>query len=172
MKRWLPIVLIAAGILGLVYALFFWSTDEDLIRGKLAQLADAVRVTEDERNPLVRLGRVRQAFSEVFTKEATAAVPEHGEALHGRDALVQAAVGIGNIYQSADVSYSDMDLRIDPGGISAGVTCSATLTGARHGQPIQRDDRRVRFQLEKIDGDWKIVSVSITSGEPGGEDDP
>jgi phosphoribosylformylglycinamidine synthase len=160
MRRWLPIGLILLGVAVIAYALL-GSSDEDRILARLAQLAQAVRVDEGERNPLVRHGRIRQEFAEIFVKEANARIPEISEGLHGRDALAAAATQVGSVYQSADVSLGSVDLRVDPGGTAAEATATATIAGAMHGQPPRSDDRRVKFRLDKVDGDWKIVSVTV-----------
>lgn len=170
MKRWLPLGLILLGVALAVYA-FFWSSDEDRILGRITQLADAVRVDDGELNPIVRHGRIRQEFAEVFVKEASVSAPEIGEGLHGRDALAAAATQVAGIYQSAHVSFSDVDVRIDPAGMIAEATATATITGARHGQPLRRDERSVKLRLEEIDGEWKITSATVEPGSGPGMND-
>lgn len=162
MKRWLPIGLVAAGVALAVYATFFWSSDEDRIRARLDQLAAAVRVGGGE-NPVFRQARLRGDFAEIFTKDARARVAEVAEGLQGRDALVGAATQLAGPYQTADVSLGGVGVRIDRAGVTAEVDATATLTGVMHGQPPRRDERKVTFQLEKIDGDWMIVSATVAA---------
>jgi phosphoribosylformylglycinamidine synthase len=170
MKRWLPLGLIAAGLIGLVYAIFFWSSDEDQIRARLAQLADTVRISDGELNPVVRHGRIRQEFAEIFVKEVRAEVSELSEGLHGRNELAAAATQVAGAYRSADVSFGGVDIRIDRSGMTADVNASATVTGAQHGQPVRRDERQVSFQFEKIDGDWKIVSLTVAARQEANDE--
>lgn len=160
MKRWLPLGLVLLGVAVIAYALL-GPSDEDRIRELLDRLAAAVGVDEGERNPLVRHGRLRGEFAEIFAKEASASVPEVGEGLHGRDQLVAAATQVGSVYQSADVGLGDVKVSVDKAGQSAEASATATITGAMHGQPLRRDERSVRFRIEKIDGDWKIFSVTV-----------
>lgn len=170
MRRWLPLSLILLGVALGLYALF-GSSDEDRIRERLDQLADAVRVHDGELNPIVRHGRIRQEFAEIFTKEASVVAPEVGEGLHGRDALSAAAAQLAGVYQSAHVSWGGVDIRIERGGLGAEVAATATITGSRHGQPLRRDERSVKLRLEEIDGDWKILSATVERGAgPDGND--
>jgi phosphoribosylformylglycinamidine synthase len=164
MRRWLPVGLIVVGVALVLYA-FLRSSDEDQILDRLAQLAEAVRVEEGPSNPLVRHGHIRQEFAEIFSKEAHASVAEVAERLRGRDALAAAAAQLPSVYRSAHVSFGDVQVQIHQGGISAEAAASATVTGARHGDALRRDERRVKFQLEKIDGEWKIISAIV---EPAG----
>lgn len=161
MKRWLPLGLIAVGVVLAVVALLFSPSEEDRIRARLTQLEDAVRVDDGAHNPLVRHGRVRKEFAEIFTKEASARIVELDERLGSRDDLTAAATQAAVVYQTADVSFGDTDIQVDPAGMTAEVTATATVTGARHGQPVRRDEVPVALRLEKIEGDWKIISATV-----------
>lgn len=170
MKRWLPIGLIVIGVVIIAYALF-GPTDRDRILALLDRLAEAVRVEEGDTNPLVRHGRIRGEFKEIFAKEATASVPEIDDSLRGRDALAQAATQVGSVYQTAHVSLSDVDLKIDPAGTAAEAKATATITGRQHGQELRQDERRVTFRIEKIDGEWRLFSVVVGARGGAGEED-
>ncbi|WP_437875359.1 nuclear transport factor 2 family protein [Sorangium sp. So ce513] len=161
MKRWLPLGLIAVGVVLAVVALLFSPSEEDRIRARLTQLEDAVRIDDGAHNPLVRHGRVRKEFAEIFTKEASARIVEIGNRLGSRDELTAAATQAAVVYQTADVSFGDTDIQVDPAGMTAEVTATATVSGARHGQPVRRDEVPVALRLEKVDGDWKIVSATV-----------
>ncbi|KYG10651.1 hypothetical protein BE21_10760 [Sorangium cellulosum] len=170
MKRWLPLGLIALGAVLAAVALLLSPSDEDRIRDRLAQLADAVRIDDGERNPLVRHGRVRKEFAEIFTKEASARVVEISDRLSGRDELAAAATQAAVVYQTADVSFGDTEIQVDRAGMTAEVTATATVTGAQHGQPARRDELPVALRLEKVDGDWKIVSATVHPRRTPGDD--
>ncbi|AUX46287.1 hypothetical protein SOCE26_077920 [Sorangium cellulosum] len=172
MKRWLPLGLIAAGVVLAAAALLSSSSEEERIRARLTQLSEAVRIDEGERNPLVRLGRVRGEFAEIFTKDARASVPELDGRISGRDELAAAAAKAVGLYQSADVSFGDAEIRIDEAGMTAEVAATATIAGARHGQPVRRDERPVTLRLEKIDDEWKIVSATVEAERGPGDDGP
>ncbi|XXY53076.1 nuclear transport factor 2 family protein [Sorangium sp. So ce269] len=170
MKRWLPLGLIAVGVVLAVVALLFSPSDEDRIRDRLTQLEEAVRIDDGERNPIVRHGRVRKEFAEIFTKEASASVVELGDRISGRDELAAAATQAAVIYQTADVSLGDTEIKVDPAGMTAEVTATATVTGARHGHPVRRDELPVALRLEKVDGDWKIISATVSPRRAPGDD--
>ncbi|WP_437276269.1 nuclear transport factor 2 family protein [Sorangium sp. So ce375] len=170
MKRWLPLGLIGAGAVLGAAALLLSPSEEERIRDRLAQLEDAVRIDDGERNPLVRHGRIRKEFAEIFAKEASARITEIGDSLRGRDELAAAATQAAVVYQTADVSLSGAEIEIDPAGMAAKVTATATVTGARHGQEVRRDELPVALRLEKIDGEWKIVSATVHPRQGPGDD--
>lgn len=172
MKRWLPLGLIALGVVLAVVALVRSPSEEDRIRERLVQLEDAVRIDEGERNPLVRHGRVRKEFAEIFTPEVTARVDDLDARIRGRDELTAAATKAVVLYQSADVSFGDVEVQIDPAGTVAEVLATATVTGARHGQPPRRDERPVKLRFEKLDGDWKIIAATVEPRRAPGDDGP
>ncbi|HSN98858.1 MAG TPA: nuclear transport factor 2 family protein [Candidatus Nanopelagicales bacterium] len=167
MKRWLPFGLIAIGVVLIAYALL-GSSDEDRIRALLDRLAEAVRVEEGATNPLVRHGQVNEAFKEIFAKEASASVAELGTGIHGREELVRAATQVGSVYRVAYVTLGDVKLAIDSAGGTAEADARATITGAQHGQETRQDERAVKIRVEKIDGDWRIFSVTV-GGRADGE---
>ncbi|WP_437895716.1 nuclear transport factor 2 family protein [Sorangium sp. So ce124] len=170
MKRWLALGLIAAGAVLGAAALLLSPSEEERIRERLAQLEDAVRIDEGERNPLVRHGRIRGEFAEIFAKEASARIAEIGDSLRGRDELANAATQAAVVYQTADVSLGGTEIQIDPAGMTAEVTATATVTGARHGQEVRRDELPVALRLEKIDGEWKIVSATVHPRQAPGDE--
>ncbi|AUX25359.1 hypothetical protein SOCEGT47_059030 [Sorangium cellulosum] len=172
MKRWFPLGLIALGVVLAAVAFLRSPSEEDRIRERLVQLEGAVRIDEGERNPLVRHGRVRKEFAEIFTGEATARVEELGARVRGRDELTAAATKAVGLYQSADVSFDDVEIQIDPAGMVAEVIATATVTGARHGQPARRDERPVTLRLEKVDDDWKIIAATVEPRRQPGDDGP
>lgn len=167
-RRWFPLGVVVVAVVVAVYALFFMSSEEEQIRGRLDQLAEAVRIEEGELNPLVRQGRVREELEDLFTKGASASVAELEDDLQGRDAIISAAIQLAVVYQSAHVSFGDVKVRIDAGGKAAKVSAVARVTGASHGQPSQREKRRVAFQLEKGEGGWRIASATVASAEVAG----
>lgn len=167
-RRWLPVGLIGIAVCAALgaYATFGRSNEsESKIRGQLDDLAEAVRIDEGELSPLARQKRVGAELGEIFTEEASATIEEAGEELRGRPEIVAAAVQLITLYQSADVVFERVSVRIDPSGERARATAVAALTGAPHGEPRKRDERRVTFQLSKIKGDWKVTSAIIAPGK-------
>lgn len=159
MKRPLLLGFVAAVALTAIYMIFFGASDESRIRDRLDQLAAAVRIDEDELSPLPRAGRIRSEFADIFTKDASASVAELDETFDGPDAMAAAAAQLVGVYRSADVSFDDVTVRVDEA--HADVKATATVTGARHGRSLSREELPVTLKLKKTDGDWKIVSAVV-----------
>lgn len=162
MKRWLPLVAIAIGVLLAGYAIVFWSDDEDRIRARLAQLAAAVRIGENDTNVAMRALRLQGEFREIFVERPSVNVPDLPEIPSSRKELVQAAAGAANFFSSAEVSFGSVKVAVDEGGTRANVDATASLTGSRHGGEVRRDSRSVVFRFEKVDGEWQIASVTVS----------
>jgi hypothetical protein len=165
MRRWLPHIGIVLGIGIAIYALFFASSEEDRIRARLEQLEDAVLVTADDTNFLVRTGHVKKEFSEIFTKEVSIEIPELTEISAGRDELVTLAAGAPRLYGTANVDLGGLSIQIDKSETSAVAYGDATLTATRPTGELQRDTRTVSLRFDQIDGEWRIVGVSVSAPE-------
>ncbi len=165
-KRWLLVGLFALVICAAVglYATRA-SSDEGKIRDRLVDLAEAVRVDDSELSPLVRQRRLGAELPGIFAEDASVDAEELGEEIRGRAAIIAAAAQLPAVYQSADVSFERVDVRVDAGGATARATATAALMGAPHGQPPKREERRVAFQLSKIKGDWIIKSATVAPRE-------
>jgi hypothetical protein len=159
-KRSILVAVIAAVVAATVYTIFFRASDESLIRERLAQLAAAIRIDKGEKSPIARAARVRSEFTEIFTADARASIEELDESLDGRDALVSAAAVLEASYQSLDVSFTGVTMRIN--GDAADAKATAKLTGASADKVATRDEARVNLTLKKISCDWKVVSVSVS----------
>jgi phosphoribosylformylglycinamidine synthase len=166
MRRWLPHIGIVVGLSIAIYALLLSSSDEDRIREKLEQLEQAVEVTPGDTNVLVRTARVKKNLSEIFVKEVTFEIPELTTKSSGRDELVALAGTAPQLYRTAIVDLGSLAIEVDSAGVSAVAHGEATLTATRHAGGVERDTRTVSLRFDKIDGDWLIVSASV-SGRGG-----
>ncbi len=162
MKRWLPHIGIAIGVAIAIYALFFSSSDEDLIRAKLEQLEDAVAVTSGGTNLVLRAAHIKKEFSEIFVKEVTFQIPELSQAKGGRRELVGLAANAPRLYATVSVDLDGLAIEIDDAGVSAVAFGDATVSGTRHGVGPQQDTRTISLRFDKIDGDWLMVSLSVS----------
>ena len=147
-------VLLAIGI----WALFSRGSEDDRIRQAIVKAAGAVKVVSGE-NPVMRAARVKGDLVEVMEKDVSFSVPELNDVGKGRDALIAAALGLGSVFEEADVTVVFSQVAIDPGGAGAAATTTVTLSSIRGGQR-ERDVRRVSFVLRK-DGDWRISEVTV-----------
>lgn len=164
MRRWvlLGLVLVVAVVAVVAaYALLFRSSDEEQIKERLDQLAEAARIEDSELSPSIRQSRIREEIPAIFSKEASASVAELEDDLHGRDAIAAAVLQLATVYQSANVSFGGVRVRLDLSGKTAEVTATATVAGAPHGEAFRRDKRRVTFTFGKVDGDWKITAATV-----------
>jgi len=164
-KRWLPHIGIVLGIAIAVYALFFSNSDEDVIRDKLAQLEEAVRISDGNTNIVIRAARVKKEFGEIFEKEVTIEVPELTDASSGRTELVQLAASAPKLWRTASVDLGNLSVDVDHSGTTAVAYGQAVLTATRHSGDLHRDERTVSLRFDKIDGDWRIVHVSVSAGQ-------
>ena len=162
MKRWLPHIGIALGVAIAIYALFFGSSDEDLIRAQLERLEDAVAVSDGGGNLVVRAAHVKKEFAEIFVKEVTFEVPELTTEESGRRALVALGASAPRLFRTATVDLDDLSIDVDEPGLTALAQGSATLTATRHSGEPDRDQRTVSLRFDKIDGEWRCVSLSVS----------
>ncbi len=167
MKRWLPHIGIALGVLLAVYALFFASSDEDLIREQLERLEDAVAVS-DGANIVIRTAHVKKEFSEIFVKEVTFEIPDLPSNEDGRRGLVALAASAPRLFRTATVDLDDLSIDVDEQGTTAVAQGPATLTGTRQTGELERDQRLVSLRFDKIDGAWLCVSLSVAAKGSGG----
>jgi hypothetical protein len=146
-KRTIGIAIVIAAAAVALWAIFFRGSDEDRIRAVIVKAATAVRVVEGE-NPVLRAARVKGDLGETLDRDVAFTVPElnaSGEGVgKGRDAAVAAALSAGGLWASAQTT----------------VTLSAIRGGQR-----ERDVRQVSFELRKLDGEFRIVAVTVQPRE-------
>jgi hypothetical protein len=172
MKRWLPHIGIAVGLLIAVYALFFSESDEDRIRGRLEQLEDAVAVTAGDTNLVLRAARVNAEFAEIFVKDVGFEIPELSSAAGGRAELVGLAANAPQLYATASVDLGGLAIEIDDQGMTAVAFGEATVRGTRHSGDPEGDSRTVSLRFDQIDGEWQVVSLSVSPPRQQGPESP
>lgn len=171
LKRFLPHLGVVLGVAIAVYALFFSSSEEDLIRGKLDQLEEAIKVTPAETNLVVRAARVNGAFKEIFDPQVSYDVPELTNATEGgRSALAKLAASAPQLWREASVDLDPLAIEVDEAGMSAVASGDATLTATRQSGELDRDTRTVSIRFDKIDGEWLVVSLSVSAKQGSDED--
>lgn len=166
MRRWLPHIGLVLGLSIAIYALFFADTDEERIRSRLDQLEDVIVVTADDTNVMVRTARVKKEFVEIFVKEVTIEIPELTEVHTGRDELIGLAGNAPQLYRTASVSLGGLHIDVDKSKTSAVAYGEVTLNATRHNGEIESDTRIVSLRFDKVEDEWRIVSVNVSaSGE-------
>ncbi|MCA9623046.1 MAG: hypothetical protein KC731_28705 [Myxococcales bacterium] len=165
MKRWLPHIGIVVGILIAVYALFFSTSDEDAIREQLERLEAVAAVSADDTNIVVRTAHVRKELSELVTEDVTFEIPELTTEERGRVALAGLAASAPRLFRTASVDLDGLAIDIDQQATTAIARGPAVLTGTRQSGELDRDRRTVAIRFDKIDGDWRVVSLSVSARE-------
>jgi hypothetical protein len=167
MKRAIGIGGILAG-LGLIgYALLAGESDEEQIRARLEQLEESVALDSEAQNVAVRALQLRGQFNEIFEPDVRARIPELGSTRHGREELATLAARSSSYFQSLDLQFEDLDIRIDDSSRQARVDSVALLTATRRGQAEpRRDERTVRFDFfNHEEHGWRITAVRVDEGE-------
>lgn len=163
MKRYLPHAAIGIGLCIFVYAVFFSSSEEDAIRAQLERLQETIEVKGGQHNPVVRGARVKGAFADIFVKEVSIEIPELTSVKAGRMELVGLATQAPTWYRTASADLGGLRVDIDESETSALVTGAVTLSGTRlSGEPV-RDTRTVSIRFDKIEGDWRIVGLTVSA---------
>jgi hypothetical protein len=158
MRRRVLFGLLALGLLAVLYALFFMSSDEDEIREKCAALESAVSFPAERPNPALFAIEMKSKLREVLHPQVVTQIPEIGEGLTGLDPLLAGATRIAGNYQSVSVDLEGLTIE----GLTdrqATVTARAVATAFPYGGGPDRHERRVRLELEKVDGEWLIVRI-------------
>lgn len=161
MRRWLPHIGILIGLGLVVYALFFAEDDADRIRERLEQLEAAVEVKPQE-NVVIRAARVRKELVEIFVKDVHFEIPELLENQSGRKELIGVASSAPQQFRAARIDTDGLRIDIDDAGESAVCTGNVTLAGVRQSGEPARDERTVSIRLDEIEGEWRIVSFTVS----------
>jgi hypothetical protein len=161
-KRALVWLALAVGLSLVVYAVFASKTDEEIIEEQLTRLAAAISVSPEE-NPLTRAARLNREFSELFSKDATASVPELSAPVQGRRELLALATRAAAGFRTLDVAFSGTTVEV--GNAAAEVKTTATLSGVRSDGDLDRGKRQVGLRFKRSDGDWWIDSVNVSDAE-------
>jgi hypothetical protein len=160
-----------AGVL--VYAVFFWPSEEEKVIEVVLDFCHAVRVSGPNENPAFRRLRLEGELGELLVASASADVPELEAGIQGRREIVQLASAAATQWATAAVSLDGIQAKIDAARTKATVRATATLDATQHGGTPRRDTRQVTFELEKVDGRWWIVAIAVPpkqGAEPVGAD--
>lgn len=151
----LGVALVAAGLL-------LSSDDEEEIRALLDRLTRAVAPpSSGAANPAFRALDLRGALREIFTAEAKVDAPELAETGPlGVDEVVAASMRYGERYVGSSVTLTRLKIVVAKGGEAATAEALAVLEGG--GAELgRRDERELRFELAKVDGEWRIARVTV-----------
>ena len=158
MNRRVVIGLLVAGAAAATYGIFFMSSDEDEIRALCGRLEAALTFPADRGNPAFFALALKDKLKDVLAPGATVVVPEAGEGPLGLEAMVGGAMQVAGQYRSAGVDLEN--LRIAIAADTATVDAKGVATAFDHGGAMQRHERDVRLEVQKIDGDWRFIRIT------------
>ena len=159
----------AAIVLGVAIWFFTRPGDEQKIREQVARVVAAVKVTEDDTNPLIRLARIKGIYKETLDKnvhlslEDVPTLPRGGS---GRDQLAEMATQATAIFRSADIDLSGVEVKLDGPRQQAEVKAKATLVAVGRDGKSRRESRAVDFHVVSMEGTWRITSITVWAKEP------
>ncbi|NUO51751.1 MAG: SnoaL-like domain-containing protein [Polyangiaceae bacterium] len=160
MDRRLLIGLGVCGAAAVTFGVFFMSSDEDEIRALCDKLEAALTFPAERGNPAFFALSLKEKLGEVLAPNAQVVVPEAGEGPLGIQAVVGGAMQIAGNFKSAGVELEDLEITIN--GSQATVEGRAVATAFEYGGGPQRHERRVRMEVDKIDGDWRFTRITAT----------
>ena len=168
-SRIVALAALAAALLAIAIWFFTRPSDEQKIRAQVARVAAAVKVTEDDTNPLFRLARIKDIFRDTLDKNAhvsLADVPTLPRSGSGRDQLAETATQATAVFLTADVDLSGVDVKLDDARLQAEVKAKATLVAVGRDGKLRRESRAVDFHVVLMEGTWRITSITLWTKEP------
>ena len=154
-RVWIP--LLAVALAGLFYVVLLRETDEERIRRRLTELAEAVRVDASESDKAARPLRIRKTFARVFSSGVRVQIPDVSAS--NLDDLTELAIVAGASLRSAELRFARVRVLVSPGARSASVDTEATLTTTGLTGGATRDTRKLDVRFQNLDGDWRIAAV-------------
>jgi len=148
-------LLAAATALGFWLWTILFPSPEKIVLKKIASLAAIATVSRADGN-ITRATKVSNLIG-YFSTDAEISYDVSGAAAHtltGRDEIREAATGAFTQLTSVNVQLFDATARVGAAQQTAEATCTARVTlGDGEDFGIQE----LRFQFQKIDGDWRIT---------------
>lgn len=152
------LVLVVALVAGLI-AWHYWTSEEDRIRARLAELASAAGTPADE-TPLARVGRLA-TLNRGLTDDARFEGGPGLPSLEGREAFVgfaSQAAALGPY----TITVEGADVTID--GMYATVQVTVRVSGLDDGPQRRRfDGQEFEVELKKPDDEWLVTRVTPLS---------
>jgi hypothetical protein len=158
MRIAIRLVLLAA-LAGLGFWLWtvFFPSPEKVVLNMISRLAATATFDAGASN-LTRAGKASSVVG-MFASDAQIILEASGagaRTLSGSDEIREAAIGGFGSLPSLNVRFLDATARVGADRQSAEVNCTAQV---RAGDGKDLGVQEVRFQLKKIDGDWRISRV-------------
>jgi len=140
--------------------IFLRGGEEDRIKDQLMRLAAALRFSEGT-NALVYLARVKETYGEILADDVHVSAPELPGGVRGRADLANATASLARRFRSVDVELRELEIKMDEVKATAQVGATGVLVGGEHGGETQRDRRALTFHVRKVEGVWRVASLTV-----------
>jgi hypothetical protein len=142
-------------------------TDESRIRGQLARLAAAVRITDANArvNPVGRLADVNRRLEPLFEPDVRVSIPEVPSLHAGRAELAELVASAPSLVRSFDVDFTSVTIKLDDARTTALVGATARTKLVERDGAASQDRRAVDLRFVRKDGQWVIRTLTVWSPE-------
>jgi hypothetical protein len=158
MKRWVlrAVVLAALIALGVWGWRVFFPSPEQAIRNRLAELAQAASFSPNE-GPLAKLSNAQKLTTFCAGDVAISVdVPGHSQIIHGREELLQVAIGVRSVVSGVKLRFLDTTVAVGADKASAVANLTAKANVAGESDFVVQE---LKFTFKKIGRDWLISRV-------------
>lgn len=159
MRTLIRIVSIVVALLVAYYAYHrYFPDDEAVIRARLDDLAATVSHTGGGEG-FSTLARAAK-FGTFFTQEVVIEIGGGFAPIRGRDTVLALAAKAQVPGEGFTIRFVDVTVAVDPSGLSALATMTATAQGRSLGDFQAIDARELEMAFLKVDGEWQIERVT------------
>jgi len=158
MRTLVRIVAILVALAAAYYA-YRWCfpDDEAVIRTRLDDLAATVSHSSAE--GFAQLTRAAK-FGTFFTEDVVIEIGGGVASIRGRDTVMALAAKAQVPGEGFTIRFVDVTVVVDPSGLSALATMTATAQGRSLGDYQAIDARELEMGWRKVDGEWQIDRVT------------
>ncbi len=157
-KRFVPIVVILALVVGGWFFIAGRQTEDSLIRHRLDTLAKMLSDTGPKtgQDLLIRSAQLGQFFAE----DVVVVLTDRATEIRGRQSLVVMAERATREVASMDVDFADVEVIVNSDKQHAQVNITVFITGEETAQMAAFNAQEFELQMTKIDGEWVINAVA------------
>lgn len=156
-------VLVFAVGVGIIVATWqLWPSDERRIRrvvGEMAAVFDG-RTTASDLERVARLAPLARALAPAVSVDGLPAPGGDGAALHGRDAVLAAAMAALRLVPDLRVTVGGISVDVTPDAPSATATAGLVISSQSGSDAAWRDIRELRLSFERHDNAWLVTHIA------------
>lgn len=152
--------LVAAGVivlLAVVYLLFFSGGEADALNARMDEIEETLSMNPKPGN--IALAAKAKQTSTFFDLNPTVESLPGYPTLRERSAITQYALSAFSMLDTIDFRLVSRAIRLNESEDRASVEVTAKVDGRRGGETENYQDRFI-MEWAKLDGEWKILSVS------------